>query len=47
MDRLEERVQAEGDNEDFGELWMLLRISLAASCTAYGALMQYRRSRES
>lgn len=47
MDRLEERVQAEGDNEAFGELWMLLRIALAASCTAYGALMHYRRCDES
>lgn len=43
MDRLEERVQAEGDNEEFGTLWMLLRIALAASCTAYGAILEYRQ----
>lgn len=43
MDRLEERVQAEGDNEEFGVLWMLLRIALASSCTAYGALLEYRQ----
>jgi hypothetical protein len=44
MDRLEERVQLEGDNEEFGRLWMLLRIALASSCTAYGALLEYRQS---
>jgi hypothetical protein len=43
MDRLEERVKDEGDNEDFGVLWMLLRIALASSCTAYGALLEYRQ----
>lgn len=43
MDRLEERVREEGDNEDFGVLWMLLRIALASSCTAYGALLEYRQ----
>jgi hypothetical protein len=43
MDRLEERVKEEGDNEDFGVLWMLLRIALASSCTAYGALLEYRQ----
>lgn len=43
MDRLEERVRQEGDNEDFGTLWMLLRIALASSCTAYGALLEYRQ----
>ena len=43
MDRLEERVREEGDNEDFGTLWMLLRIALASSCTAYGAILEYRQ----
>lgn len=42
MAALQELELEDRDDEDALKAWMLLRIALAASCTAFGALSQYR-----